>query len=154
MSKFAARVLCCALAFFACAFFLLLTSPLAAQEVTATISGTVTDPSGEIIPAVNVEVTNPDTGARSTAVTGARGDYMLPLLRPGRYQMTISHPGFRTYQRSNIVLEGTKKPTSTFAWRLDRPPSVSKLRIRRRPFQRKRRTSGRWSIIPPFSAFL
>ena len=68
MSKFAARVLCCALAFFACAFFLLLTSPLAAQEVTATISGTVTDPSGEIIPAVNVEVTNPETGARSTAV--------------------------------------------------------------------------------------
>ena len=109
MSKFAARVLCCALAFLACVFFLLLTSPLAAQEVTATISGTVTDPSGEIIPAVNVEVTNPDTGARSTAVTGARGEYMLPLLRPGRYQMTISHPGFRTYQRSNIVLEVNQK---------------------------------------------
>ena len=34
---------------------------------------------------------------------------MLPLLRPGRYQMTISHPGFRTYQRSNIVLEVNQK---------------------------------------------
>src|SRR5262245_12113936 len=109
MSKFADRVLRYALASLSCALFLHLTSPLAAQEVTATISGTVTDPSGEIITAVNIEVSDPDTGARSTAVTGGRGEYMLPLLRPGRYQMTISHPGFRTYQRSNIVLEVNQK---------------------------------------------
>src|SRR4030095_2369462 len=98
-----------ALASLPCLLVLFLTSPAAAQEVTATISGTVADPSGGIIPAVTVEVTNTEHRGRSTAVTGARGDYMLPLLRPGRYQMTISHPGFRTYQRSSIVLEVNQK---------------------------------------------
>src|SRR4051794_14681678 len=96
---------CCVIAFFSYLLLLPSTSPLAAQEVTATISGTVTDPSGEVVPGVTVEVTNPEPGARNTAMTGSRGDYTMPLLRPGRYQLTISHPGFRTYQRSNIVLE-------------------------------------------------
>src|SRR5215218_2296661 len=112
MHKFVNRVLSCALVLLPSlllACLLLSTFPVVAQEVTATISGTVSDPSGEIVPGVNVEVTNPATGARSTAVTGARGDYMLPLLRPGMYQLTISHPGFRTYQRSNIVLEVNQK---------------------------------------------
>jgi len=92
-----------------CLLVFVLTTQLLAQEVTASISGTVTDPSGEVIPGVTVEVTNPETGARSTATTGSRGEYTLPLLRPGRYQLTISQPGFRTYQRSNIVLEVNQK---------------------------------------------
>src|SRR4029450_12230849 len=62
MSKFADSVLRYALASLPCLLVLFLTSPAAAQEVTATISGTVADPSGEIIPAVTVEVNNPAPG--------------------------------------------------------------------------------------------
>src|SRR5690242_10766289 len=73
-----------------CCFSLLLPSiPLEAQEVTASITGTVTDPAGEVVPQANVEVVNPETGSRSTAATGSRGEYVLPLLRPGRYQLTV-----------------------------------------------------------------
>jgi hypothetical protein len=106
MRRFANSVpICVALLLFLSLLLSISTAPLLAQEVTASISGTVTDPSGEVIPGASVEVVNPDTGAKSTAVTGSRGEYMLPLLRPGRYQLTISSAGFRTYQRTNITLE-------------------------------------------------
>src|SRR5262245_59394950 len=85
-----------------CLSLLLASIPLEAQEVTASITGTVTDPSGEVVLQANVEVVNPETGSRSAAMTGSRGEYVLTLLRPGRYQLTVSHIGFRTYQRSNI----------------------------------------------------
>jgi len=52
---------------------------------------------------------NPETGSRSEAMTGTQGEYVLTLLRPGKYQLTISHAGFRTHQRSNIVLEVNEK---------------------------------------------
>lgn len=80
-----------------------------AQEVTASITGTVTDPSGQTVPQATVELINPETGSRAVATTGLRGEYVLTLLRPGRYQLTISHAGFRTYQRSNIVMEVGEK---------------------------------------------
>ena len=82
---------------------------LVAQVVTAGITGTVTDPSGQVVPQASVELVNPETGSRSVATTGGEGGYVLTLLRPGTYQMTIAHPGFRTYQRSNIVLEVNQK---------------------------------------------
>src|SRR3974377_1905303 len=109
MSRFTAAVPRWAVPLLLSLILVMPTVPLLAQEVTASISGTVTDPSGEVVPGANIEVTNPDTGARSTAVTGSRGEYVLPLLRPGRYQLTISSAGFRTYQRSNIVLEVNQK---------------------------------------------
>ena len=84
-------------------------NPLSAQVVTAGITGTVTDPSGEVVPQARVELINPETGSRSEAMTGTQGEYVLTLLRPGNYQLTISHAGFRTYQRSNIVLEVNAK---------------------------------------------
>ncbi len=42
-------------------------------------------------------------------MTGSQGEYVLTLLRPGKYQLTISHAGFRTHERSNIVLEVNEK---------------------------------------------
>src|ERR1700687_3208854 len=84
-------------------------NPLRAQVVTAGITGTVTDPSGEAVPLARVELINPETGSRSEAMSGTQGEYVLTLLRPGNYQLTISHAGFRTYQRSNIVLEVNAK---------------------------------------------
>ena len=82
---------------------------LSAQVVTAGIAGTVTDPSGEVVPQATVELVNPETGGRNETLTGSQGEYVFTLLRPGKYQLTISHAGFRTYQRSNIVLEVNEK---------------------------------------------
>ncbi len=83
---------------------------LNAQVVTASITGTVTDASGEVVPQARVELTSPETGSRKRSGYRRAGRvWCWTLLRPGAYQLTISHAGFRTYQRTNIVLEVNEK---------------------------------------------
>ncbi|MCH8819566.1 MAG: carboxypeptidase regulatory-like domain-containing protein, partial [Acidobacteria bacterium] len=75
-----------------------------AQETTATISGTVTDESGGVIPCVSVETTNLDTGITRMATTGDEGRYQLPNLSVGNYEVQASLPGFQTGVRTGITL--------------------------------------------------
>src|SRR5207245_1943504 len=57
--------------------WLLVTTPLAAQFTTASLSGTVTDTSGAVIPDAKVTVLNTDTGFTQTTTTGPAGDYLF-----------------------------------------------------------------------------
>jgi carboxypeptidase family protein len=75
-----------------------------AQVTTGTISGTVTDPSGAVLPNVKMEMTNSGTGAVRTAETGANGHYSIQLLPVGNYKITGSLEGFQTEVRSGIEL--------------------------------------------------
>jgi len=54
-------------------------------------------------------VTNLDTNISKCTTTGSSGDYLVPLLRPGRYSLTVSQTGFRTYAQTGIVLEVNQK---------------------------------------------
>jgi outer membrane receptor protein involved in Fe transport len=76
----------------------------ASAQSTAQISGTASDPSGAILPGVEVTATQTDTGLSRTAVTNETGLYVLPNLPVGPYRLEASLPGFRTYAQTGIVL--------------------------------------------------
>ena len=65
-----------------------------AQFAGGTISGTVTDPSGGVVPNAQVRVENAGTGVVRSAATNEAGIYGLPNLEPATYEITFSAPGF------------------------------------------------------------
>jgi len=78
---------------------------VAAQEVTASITGTVRDPSGAAVPGARVTITNTDRGAVvRTTTTGAAGDFSAPLLPIGHYEVTVEAQGFRLARVTGIEL--------------------------------------------------
>ena len=81
-----------------------LPAQLSAQVVGATVSGTITDPSGAVTPGVNVSIRNVDTGVVLSGVTNDVGLYRIPNLTPGRYEITASAKGFVTQVQSGIIL--------------------------------------------------
>ncbi|WP_446743805.1 carboxypeptidase regulatory-like domain-containing protein [Silvibacterium acidisoli] len=76
-----------------------------AQTITGSINGTVTDPSGAIIPNATVTARNIDTGVETKATTNGSGDYNLRFLQIGHYQVTIGNPGFANFVSSQFTLE-------------------------------------------------
>jgi hypothetical protein len=75
-----------------------------AQTDTAAVVGTVTDPSGAVLPNATVTITNVATGAKRTTQTSSVGDYILPLLQVGTYKVTIEATGFKTFVASDLPL--------------------------------------------------
>jgi outer membrane receptor protein involved in Fe transport len=92
-------------------FFLLGTVWASAQVTTGTISGTITDPSGAVLPNVKVEVLNEGTGVSRTVATDAAGRYSAPMLPVGNYKVSGSIEGFQTELRSGIVLTVGREAT-------------------------------------------
>src|SRR4029077_7402030 len=86
------------------ALILLLTASAAWAQATAQMSGTVRDESGAVLPGVTVTVTQIDTSVMRTAVTDESGAYLLPNLPTGPYKLQVTLQGFRTYERTGIVL--------------------------------------------------
>jgi Carboxypeptidase regulatory-like domain len=78
-------------------------TPLVAQT-TASIVGTVTDPTGAALPGCDVKVTNQLTGLSRSIQTGADGSYSATLLSLGVYSVEVSKPGFQTSSHSGISL--------------------------------------------------
>jgi len=74
------------------------------RSTTASLTGTITDPSGAVVPKATVKITNPDNGTSREATTGATGDYSFALLLPGDYILEASAPGFKTTKQTGIVL--------------------------------------------------
>ena len=88
------------------AIALLLTGGIAsAQETRAILTGHVTDPTGAIIPGAKIAITDTDTGTVTNVVSNGAGDYTVPFLAPGPYQVSVTAPGFRTYIHKNLVLQ-------------------------------------------------
>src|ERR1700676_341210 len=75
-----------------------------AQSTNATISGGVTDPSGDFIPNAEVEIANDATGIVYSATTSNSGMYLVPILPPGRYHVQVSKQGFKTIIKADVVL--------------------------------------------------
>jgi hypothetical protein len=86
-------------------FLLTCAAALSAQEVTASITGTLTDPTGAVMPGVRVVVTQTSTNITRSAESGPTGDYLVPLLPPGVYTLAITHAAFKSYVREGIVLQ-------------------------------------------------
>ncbi len=69
-------------------------APLALAQETATVTGTVTDATGALIPGAEVTATNNNTGISRLAISGETGSYTLQALQPGPYTIVASLPGF------------------------------------------------------------
>src|SRR2546426_11625343 len=86
-------------------FCLLLISLTAfAQSDRGTMTGTVSDATGAVIPGVKVEAMNVETSARYETVTTETGNYTLPQLPSGTYQLSAELPGFKKYVRQGITV--------------------------------------------------
>lgn len=83
--------------------------PAAAQDVTAGLIGTITDPSGAAIPGAKVTAQDVARGSKWTTQSNSVGLYNLPRLPASTYTITVEAKGFQTAVRSNIVLEIDQK---------------------------------------------
>jgi len=72
--------------------------------VTSTLTGTVVDSSGAVIPGASVVVKRADTGVTTEAVSNAEGQFTVPALNAGTYTVTASLSGFKTITVNNVVV--------------------------------------------------
>src|SRR5579863_2263843 len=73
-------------------------------EVTARIKGTVTDPSGAVVPNATVVAINQATGVSTKVTTSGQGDYLFQTLPIGTYNIEATAPGFKKFSATGIVL--------------------------------------------------
>src|SRR4051794_15124330 len=82
---------------------------LSAPEIRAqgygSISGTVTDATGAVLPGATITVTQTETGRAINGVSSAGGTYVLPSLPPAHYTMRVTNPGFQSFQQADITLQ-------------------------------------------------
>ncbi len=87
------------------ALLLLWTSLVFGQGDRGTLTGTVTDPAGAVVANVSLTVRNVQTGAAYQTASTDTGNYTLPQLPAGTYEMTVSAAGFKNFVRQNIALQ-------------------------------------------------
>jgi len=88
----------------ACAVFILLAaaSGARAQSTFGAILGQVTDPSGAAVPGAHVKVTNVATNVTVTVTTNDSGNFEVPYLPPGTYQVAAEHTGFKSFVQPEV----------------------------------------------------
>jgi Carboxypeptidase regulatory-like domain len=78
------------------------------QAANGTITGTVSDATGAVLPGASVDVKNSATGVVFSTISTETGAYTAPNLPPGSYAITISLPGFKKYDRSGVSLSAAQ----------------------------------------------
>ncbi len=96
----------------ACA--LLIAAPAAAQFDRGSISGTIKDSQGGIVPGVTVTATSNQTQQTRTTVTDGSGFYIFPNLQPGRYEVSAEIQGFKKSSRQGVQLDAAGSLTIEF----------------------------------------
>jgi len=82
------------------------------QQLSATLTGTVTDPSGAVVPSVTIVVHSNDTGVDVRSVTASStGSFNITNLAAGRYTVTVTNPGFQRYIANDVILNVAEKHT-------------------------------------------
>jgi hypothetical protein len=90
--------------FLICVLVLLTASAAYGQAGRGSISGTVTDSSGAMLPGCHVVLLNKDTGAKQETDTSAAGLYSFISLNPGVYQVTATHSGFVSVTKEKVTV--------------------------------------------------
>src|SRR6266404_9613779 len=84
---------------------ILFTLPAWAQTDRGTITGTVSDATGAVIPGATIEAKNVGTGAVYTAGSSETGNFTLPQLPAGTYEVSVLLPGFKKFVRPGITVQ-------------------------------------------------
>src|SRR5471032_3522588 len=84
---------------------------LLAQQITGSIRGTVSDPSGAVVEGATVTARQTETGLSRTTTTDHDGAYLLLELPVGHYQLQVEHAGFQTYSQEGISLDVNEMAT-------------------------------------------
>ena len=146
--------------------------PVLGQITTGTVSGTVKDPQGAVIPGATVTLVNEGQGTRSApVVTNATGDFVVVNVAPGTYTLEVELASFKTLKRSGLavspgsrvavsdltldvggttetVMSKARPRSSSRAWRA----LVHRLRrAGREPAARQPQLCRRWRRSPPAS---
>lgn len=87
-----------------CLFLLMFATAALGQSDRGTITGTVSDATGAVIPGVSVIATNTETGSRYETVSTETGNYTLVQLPAGVYELSAELPGFKKYVRQGITV--------------------------------------------------
>ena len=96
---------------YACAALVLLASTTSfAQEYRGTFSGLVTDAHGASIAKAKIVAIEKATGNRSETFSSATGEYTIPFLAPGDYEIAAEMTGFKTYKREGLTLSIGEHP--------------------------------------------
>src|SRR5215469_14791856 len=93
------------------AFMMLAAATAFAQSNQGTITGTISDPAGAVVPAAVISVRNSETGVVYQGGTSNTGNYVIPV-PAGTYEITVTVPGFKKFVQSNvqvIVATDTRK---------------------------------------------
>jgi hypothetical protein len=85
-------------------FIVLIAAAASAQTDRGTITGTVTDSARAVIPSASIEAKNTESGAVYLVKTTVTGNYTLPQLPPGTYQLSVTVPGFKQFVRTGITV--------------------------------------------------
>ena len=83
-----------------------------AQQLAATLTGNVTDPSGAVVPNAKIVVHSEETGADVRSVTASSsGDFNITNIPAGRYTVTVKSEGFQTFVAGGVILNVAEKHT-------------------------------------------
>jgi Carboxypeptidase regulatory-like domain/TonB dependent receptor/TonB-dependent Receptor Plug Domain len=96
-------------------FLPLLLCPAYAQVTGATLSGTVRDQSGGVVPSAGISIRNAATGVTRAVKTDTAGFYSAPNLLPGNYEITATAPGFSSQVQSGVELTVGAQQVLNFA---------------------------------------
>src|SRR5260221_4487977 len=100
-------------------FFSLMAGVVAHAQVTgATLSGTVTDPSGGVVSGATVSTRNTATGVTREAISDSAGLFTIPNLVPGDYEVKVTATGFSTAVQSNLSLSVGQQQQLNFSMKL------------------------------------
>ncbi len=92
-------------------FALLIAAQLSAQNTSGSISGTVQDGAGAVVPNAKVTLTGQQNGFVRTVTTNKEGFFSYPDLTPATFTMKVEAPGFKTHSKSEIVVGASDRKT-------------------------------------------
>ena len=88
------------------------TTTLYAQTTSASVFGAVKDAQGGVMPGATVTLTSRTQGNTMTATTDTEGRFVFPIVRPDHYSLKVTMQGFKTAERTNVVVNANDKFSS------------------------------------------
>ncbi len=115
VAQFRARTRKLLFSFFAVAALIVSVASPASAQTTASIKGTVIDASGAVVAGAKITVKNPSLGIARTTETNDSGDYEVPALPPGTYNVEVSKDGFQRQQANSVVIAVSQNSVQSFS---------------------------------------